>query len=335
MDRERIAWGRPVARPLLFALLVLAAGGGASAQDLAPSPEQVSERTRDAAAIWRTFRDQVAGIGIRADQSLISSGEFDGARTWWFRSGLALEGGVPITESFALGISPAIAWERLAVEGSDDFIIAETGRDAQLTDFLDNSFRLGARYDFNEAWAVEGVAGYSARFETGADYGRAIQPGGSVAIGYRRGRWLRLRLGVGVGADLDDGRVRFSPTYRIRIRPAPRWTLEASGLQGGIEWRAPTGTSLSLEAGADGSQYKLDPRRDPPDGPGDGTLQRRQTRIGLQLRHRFHENLRLLAALGVVLQEKLSIFDEDGTELEERRERDPSATFRLGVEYRL
>ena len=179
------------------------------------------------------------------------------------------------------------------------------------------------------------MTGWSARHETGADLLDSSQLGGSVALNYRRGRWLRLRLGVGVGADLDDRRVRFSPVYRIVLRPHPRWTLESSGLGGTIEWEATDATRLSLGGQLEGTQYRLDRRGEPPGGAGDGTLQRRQARIELGALHRFSEALRLRAAVGVVVDEEIEIADEDGFATDHRRNRDPSATLMVGLDLRL
>jgi hypothetical protein len=121
----------------------------------------------------------------------------------------------------------------------------------------------------------------------------------------------------------------------VVIRPAEGWTLEASGLGGSVEWDATARNTLSLAGGVQGNQYKLASRRDPPDGPGDGTLQRRQAHVELGWRHWFSNRLRLRAGIGLVLDEELSVFDEDGVELDRRRERDPSATLRIGLDLRL
>ncbi len=306
-----------------------------SADELEPSPELVTERHRALLALWDTLMERIDGLRVRVDEQLLTSGEFDGARIWWLRSGVALEGGTALSESVHVGVSPSFAWERLAAEGDEKFVVGRGGRDTEITDFLDTSLRVGASYDLDERWGLEGVAGFSARHETGADYGEALQAGGSFAIQHRRGRWLRLRLGLGLGSDLDDNRIRLSPVYRVVIRPTEGWTLESSGLTGSIQWDATPRTALSLAGGVQGSQYKLASRRDPPSGPGDGTLQRRQAQVELEWRHRYSSRLRLRAGVGLVLDEELSVFDEDGVELDRRRERDPSATLRLGFDLTL
>lgn len=320
----------------LLAVALLAPGEAASdTNDVSPTREQVTERTEGLLAVWDALRSNVAGMRVRVDQDLLSSGEFDGARTWWVRSGLELEGGLPVGERLAIGIAPSFAWERLVIDGSDDFVISQEARDTRFTDFYDSRLRVGARYRIDDQWGAEAVTGFSARHEQGADYADAIQGGGSVAVTYRRGSWLRLRLGLGLGADLADGDLRLSPVYRIQIRPAPGWMIESSGLGGQVEWDATPRTTLSLGGDVDGTQYKLDRRGQPPAGSGDATLQRRQARVDLGIVHRLSESLRLRGGLGLVLDEQLSVLDEDGVEVDDRVERDPSVVLRFTLDLRI
>ena len=329
-------WRGPPSRWLGRALLlVFVLAARAAADDPKPTPEQVTERTRGFASLWNVLRSRVAGLRVRADQSVLSSGEFDGARLWWLRSGLELQAGAPITDKISLGISPSIAWERLLVDGSDAFVVSQNGRDVELDEFLDTELRVGTSYRISETWAIEGVTGFSARHEHGAEYREAAQAGGTLAVSFRRDSWLRARLGLGIGPDIDDGRLRISPVYRILYRPIDSVTLEASGLRGRVEWQVTARTRLALDGGVEARQYKLDQRGDPPVGPGDGTLQRRQGRLQVEARYQWHERLRLHGAVGLVLDEKIEIVDEDDFEVARLRERDPSATLQLGFEWRL
>jgi hypothetical protein len=316
-------------------LLIFVVAARAAADDPKPTPEQVTERTRGFASLWNVLRSRIAGLRVRADQSVLSSGEFDGARLWWLRSGLELQAGAPINEKISLGISPSFAWERLLVDGSDAFVVSRNGRDVELDEFLDTGLRVGTSYGLSETWAIEAVTGFSARHERGAEYREAAQAGGTLAVSFQRGSWLRARLGLGIGTDVDDGRLRVSPVYRIVYRPVDSVTLEASGLGGRIEWQATARMGLALDGGVEARQYKLDQRGDPPVGPGDGTLQRRQGRLQIEARYRWHERLRLRGAVGLVLDEKIEIVDEDGFDVARLRERDPSATLQLGLEWRL
>jgi len=264
-----------------------------------------------------------------------SSGEFDGPQIWWLRTGASIEGAIPLSEKFAIGIAPSFAWERLIVEGSNDFVVSRSGRDTRFTDFYDSSLRLGATYRYSDNWGVELVLGVSARQEQGADFGNALQSGGSIAATYRRSNWLRLRLGLGVGADLADERLRFSPVYRVQVKPTPEITLEFSGLRAAIEWEATPKSTLILSGGLESTQYKLDQRSTPPSGPGDGTLQRRQSLLEVGLVHRLSKSIRLRGTLGAIIEKELEVIDEDGVEVDTRHDRDPSFTFRLGIDLRL
>ena len=315
--------------------MLVATASPAAAEDRGPTVEQVTERAEGLSALWQTLRRGTAGMRVALRQELVSSGEFQGARLGWFRTEAGIQGGVPLGSRLSLGIAPSFAWERLSVEGNDDFIVSQTGRDVRFTDFYDTSLRVGASFTIDDAWSVEAVSGWSARHEAGADVSDASQVGGSLAVNYRRGRWLRLRLGVGIGADLDDRQLRFTPVYRIVIRPAPRWSIESSGLGGTIEWEATPRTTLALGGQANGTQYRLDRRGRPPTGAGDALLQRRQARVELRWIHRFTPNFRLRMGVGCVLDEELEVTDGDGVATDTRRNRDPSATLGIGVDLRL
>lgn len=332
---------RAVARAAWLGAITLTVAGLALAtpvfaEDRGPTRAQVTERNEDLLNLWETLRARAAGMRIRLRQELVSTGEFEGSRLAWTRSEVGFEAGVPLLEGrLKLGVSPTFAWERLSIAGSDEFVVSQTGRDRGFTDFYDTSLRLGASLDLDRGFGVEAISGWSAQHERAADVRESSQVGGSLALTYRRGSWLRLRLGLGAGADLDDRRLRFSPVYRIVLRPHPRLAFESSGLGATVEWDATTTTSLSLGAQADGTQYRLAHRGAPPSGTGDGTLKRRQTRIDLGLLHRFHEHLRFRAGVGVVVDEEIEIADEDGVTTERRQNRDPSARLMVGLDLRL
>lgn len=307
----------------------------AAAQNADPTTEQVTERTRSFLALWDLLRTRAAGLRIRADQDLISTGEFDGAQLAWLRTAFSVEAGTPVTDSLSVAFSPAFAWEHLIVEGGEDFVVSQQQRDTRLTDFYESSFRLGASYRIDESWGLELVGAYSARHESGADYTDAGQAGGSLAVTYRRGNWLRLRLGLGLGSDIADSELRFSPVFRIQIKPHPRWTIESSGLGATVEWETTRRLTLAFGGHVDGTQYRLDRRGSPPAGSGDATLQRRQARVDLDLTYRFHDKLRLRTGLGLVLDEELSLLDEDGFDVDSRHNRDPSVIVGVGLVFRL
>ena len=140
---------------------------------------------------------------------------------------------------------------------------------------------------------------------------------------------------MGAGSDIADGKLRFSPVFRIQIKPRPGWTIESSGLGGTIEWEATRRATLALGGRVDGTQYRLDRRGTPPTGSGDATLQRRQARLDLDVGYRVYDKLRLRTGLGLVLDEQLSLVDEDGIDTDTRRNRDPSVVFRFGLELRI
>lgn len=321
-------------------LLILAGGLAltptrAGSEDVSPTPEQITERNQGLLGLWDAMRERTAGMRVRGETGLVSTGEFGGARTWWSRTGLAVDGGLPLSDRVSLAIGQSIAYERLDFAGSGDLTTSTSGRDSHISNFLDATFRVGANGEISHGFGAELVTSLNLRQEVGAAFDESLQIGGSLAATYRRGTWLRLRLGVGLGTDLGDRRLRVTPVYRIRVRPRKGLVLAATGTQGSIEWDLSRQTRLSLSGGVEGTQYRLDRQQRPPNGLGSGVLQRRQAHVTLGAVQRIGEKLRLRLDLGVILDQKLTIIDEDDNDVDARQEKDPSAQFMIGLEYRL
>ncbi len=299
--------------------------GTSRADDPAPSPEQLTERTEEFRSFWSTFQSNVASLRYGIDERLVSAGEFDGARARWFRTGFSVEGGGPITDRLQLGVSPTVAIETLSFDGSDTFTTSiASGTSTRLDDFLDAAFRVGGNYRFDHGLGAELVTSASVRQERGAEFIESLTVGGGLTGTYHRGSWLRLRLGVGLGSDLGDQKFRASPVFRIQVRPHPQLMLETSGLKGSVAWDASRRLEVALAGGLESTQYRLDRRVGPPAGLGSGALQRRQARIALEVDYKIRSWLRVRGDVGVALVQELTVLDEDGDEIDEREERDPS-----------
>jgi hypothetical protein len=306
----------------------------ARAEDPAPSPEQLTERTEELRSVWSTFQSNIASLRFGIDERLVSAGVFDGARARWFRTGFSVEGGAPITDRFQLGLSPTVAIESLSFDGSDTFASSLVGhRSTRLDDFLDAALRLGATYRFDHGFGAELLTSTTLRQERGAEFAESLIVGGGLGGSYRRGSWLRLRLGVGVGSDLGDGRLRVAPVFRVQLRPRPDLMFESSGLKGLIAWDVTRQLQLAVAGGLESTQYRLDRRRGPPVGLGSGALQRRQSRVALEADYRIRSWLRVRGDVGVALLQELTVLDEDGAEIDKREDHDPSPL--VGIRFEI
>lgn len=309
--------------------------GTSRANDPAPSPEQLTERTEELRSVWSVFQENVASLRLGIDERLVSAGEFGRARARWFRTGFSVEGGGPITDRLQLGVSPSVAIETLSFDGSDTFTTsAASGRSTRLDDFLDAALRIGGSYRFDHGLGVELVSSSTLRQERGAELVESLIVGGSLGGTYRRGSWLRLRLGVGVGSDLGDGKLRVAPVFRIQVRPHPQFMLESSGLKGSVAWDASRRLQLALSGGLESTQYRLDRRRGPPVGLGSGALQRRQASVRIEADYRIRSWLRVRGDVGIALVQELTVLDEDGAQIDKREERDPSPLVGIRFEIR-
>ncbi len=319
---------------LVMCLLIGFPGNAGANDDLRPTPEQVRDRNVTLQSLGESLWKQISRLQVGIDNSLVSTAEFQGARAAWYRVGLTIEGAAPVSDRASVSVSPSIAFERLDFAGSDNLILSRMGRDGDLDRFLDGSLRAGASYRFDHGLGLEAVAAGNFRQEVGASFEDSLSVGGSLAGTYRRGKWLRLRLGLGIGADVADGELRLTPVYRIQIRPHKDWSLETSGLNGSVAWDYSKSLQLSLSGALQGTQYRLNRRGRPPTGLGSGTLQRRQTIVETTAVYRVSRWLRLQGEVGVVVREELSVLDSNGRELDVRKENDPSFITSFRIEIR-
>jgi len=323
---------------LLFAFLALAAPGALADTDVDETREQLTEQARNIRRLWLDFQDQVAGLRVRLDQGADVGARYDDTEVHWLRTRLSVTGGLPLpseadsngaNRGVAVGLSSALI--RPEIDGSRDFLDLPGADDDPLDELLDSSFRLGGELPIG--WGVSGVlvTGLTARHEIGADLKSALAVGGSLALRYRRGEWLRVRLGVGLGTNIDQASLSATPVFRLRVRPVPRLWLETDITSGRIEWEATPRLTTVAFAGIDSKRYRLAERGG---SVGAGSLELRKTEVGIGVQVRIGAHFRIRGEAAVVVGTHLTVFDEDGNRVDARDTRDPSGALRISFEWR-
>jgi hypothetical protein len=293
--------------------------------------EQILEQARFGRDLWLELRERLAGLRIRGEQDFLLGARYDDTDLDWLRSGLAFGGGIPIGSRFdGIAFSLSTAVVDPIVDGSPNILDLPDTDDDPFDPLLDSAFGLGTRFELPLHFDVEINAGLAARHEIGAQLSSALATAGSVALGYRRGEWLRLRLGVGLGSTIERADLKVSPVFRLRVRPVPGVWLETDGTTGRIEWQATPRIELSLFGGVDSKRYRLAKR-----GPTieAGSLELAKSEVGLGVRMPLPGDLRLQLQTAVVLGQRITLFDEDRNEIDARDTREPTFGLRLRLAW--
>jgi hypothetical protein len=327
-DRAQI---RIVAAQLALFLLGNGLAVAPAFGDADETQEQILEQDRTSRGLWDAFQRSIAGIRVRVSEDINAGSEYSDTRVDWYRTGLALDGALPIPSlSTGVGVSISSAVVAPVVHGSSELFDLPGANDDPLDDLLDSSLRAGAQIEIGRGFALALNSGFAARHEIGADLQSALAFGSSLGVSYRRDNWLRLQLGVGFGTNIDRANLRVSPVFRIRLRPIPRVWLEA-GLNGGqIEWQATDRFELSLFGGIDSKRYRLSNRGG---SVGAGSLELATSEVGIGARTRIGRHFRIRVDLAVLLGQHLSVRDDDGNTVDAKDTNEPSAAIGLTIEW--
>jgi hypothetical protein len=283
-------------------------------------------------SLWLDFQERIAGVRVRLSEEAYLGARYDDTELYWTRTGLSIAGALPILNSRnGLAVSFSTAVVTPLADGSTNFLDLPGASDDPLDPLLDSSLGLGGQLDIGRGFGLALYARLSARHEIGAELASALTGGGSFAVDYRRGGWLRLRLGVGLGTAIDRAKLRASPVFRLRIRPIPRVWIETDITSGRIEWEVSSRLELSVFGGVDSTRYRLAERGGT---VGSGSLELRKSEVGIGIRTRFGRTFRLGIEAAVVLGQHLTVSDDNRRTVDARDTREPSAALRISFEWR-
>ena len=294
--------------------------------------EEITEQARNIRSLWLGFQDQIAGVRVRLSEDAYVGAEFEDTDLDWYRTGIAFEGALPLRDlnsGIAVSLSTAILIP--VADGTTGIVDLRGPPNDPFDEFLDSAFRLGGRFDLGYDLEAVVTTGLSARHEVGAEFMDSLAYGGSLSLGYRRGEWLRVRLGVGLGTGIDRDGLTVSPVFRVRIRPVQGVWLETDGTSGRIEWDQSSRVTLSLFGGVDSKRFRLAYRNEAFDA---GSLELRKSEVGVGLRIRVGSKIRIKIETAVVLGQHLSFADENRQTVDSLDTNEPSAALRVAFDWR-
>lgn len=315
----------------LASLFSITLGAGPAFADVDESEEQILEQARTSQGLWDTVQDSIAGLRVKLSEDVNAGAEYGDTGVDWYRTGLSLEGALPIRKlDTGFGISLSSAVISPVIHGSSQLFDLPGTNDDPLDNLLDSSLRTGLLVEVGHGFSLAVNSGLSARHEIGADLQSALVVASSFGIDYRRNNWLRLQLGVGLGTSIDRADLRVSPVFRIRVRPVQGVWIEAGPNGGQIEWAATDRIDLSLYGGIDSKRYRLSNRGG---SVGAGSLELANSEVGIGIRTRVARDFRIRGEIGVLLGQHMTVVDDDGNTVDAVDTNEPSAAIRITIEW--
>ncbi|MEM1423814.1 MAG: hypothetical protein AAGH64_07400 [Planctomycetota bacterium] len=197
--------------------------------------------------------------------------------------------------------------------------------------FLRQRVEINGRYAFDRNWGFFGLAAVEAAYESGADFGSAIQGGGTaLATWTNDARDLTLGFGVGGFTRLDDDPVIFPlVTVRWQIDEFVRLENERLGLA--LTYEPCDEWAFGVVGRFDRAEYRLDEHNA---RVSEGVLtDNRVVAAGrITWTPAGFEGLAITLTGGAVVYRELELLDDDANEVFED-EADPSAFVGIAVRY--
>jgi hypothetical protein len=269
-----------------------------------------------------------------ADSEFVLGTEYSDTKANNSHSRFTFAAGAPLSRVVSIGGRVRFGVRDFHFDGDGQFLDAGRSSGEPFDELFEYSAALGTRIRLIEGLDLEVAGRVISRIEQGATFGSGLEGGGSIAFLGRYQDWVVLRLGVGLLSNFDSSNVQVSPAFRLRVRLHERVWAETGGRNGRLEFDATERVRIDLFGGEEGGRYRLEDRRDGPNGVGEGSVRLKQTDVGLATRIEIWPRLRVLLEAGVVLTQKLEIRDEDGDSFDERETRDPAFRGRIALNWR-
>jgi hypothetical protein len=276
----------------------------------------------------------IDGVRLRFAAEGASGVDHGDASVSWLRGAgqLALES--RLSERWAGGLAVSFQYVAPDVDGDASFLAIGTGSRPTFDDLLETTFGLGIRRTLGEDWAVGGQGYLSARFERGADVGDALQGGALFALEYEPSKRFRTLLGVRVGTRLDRNGVTAWPYVRLRWRIAERVRFRLDNTDAQLELRVRDGLHGFVYAVARFDRYRLAERAALPARENAGTLSLAEASSGVGLRWRASERVRLVARIGALFWQRLTVHDEHAERVDRSTTHDAAFFARIELQTR-
>ena len=196
---------------------------------------------------------------------------------------------------------------------------------------LRQRIELTGRYAFDASWGLFAALGVESAYESGADFGSAVQGGGTVlATWTNQAGDLTLGFGVGGFTRLDDDPIVF-PLVSVRWQIDPQLRLETERLGLALTYEPTDELALALLGRFDRAEYRLDENDS---AVSEGVLTDNRVAIAGRLTWTPNaiDGLTLSLTGGALVYRELQLLDDDADEVFED-EADPSAFIAIQARY--
>lgn len=234
-----------------------------------------------------------------------------GSKLSSFRTQFAIDGVMPLSRQFTLGLNFGYTYTDYTFTGPYTFAVV------QPWDTL-HTLKFGGRisYDLTPDWNVALTSSVQIAREEGADWGKAVLYGGSVSASRRFGPDLTIGLGVAAFSELEKVQaypmlvINWRISERLRLanpfRPGPSGP---AGLE--LTYRIADGWDVATGAAYRSERFRLSESGPVPDGIG----QSRATPVWIRISRNLDDKFKLDIYGGIVLGGTVSLDDRNGNRL--------------------
>ncbi len=327
---ESMEWARSARWAAATGVAVLICAAGSSAAD-----NEVVETTTG--SVFERGADLLRSNKVRPRLDFSSrgmiEGDFGDADVSWVRSGGAMSIAVPLSEKFAL--VPRISGQSVNWSFDGDNRFLDTGKTSgrPFDDLIQLAIRVDGRYKVNERWAAVGSVSLASSIEDGADLDDGSRWGGSLGAAYTRENY-RVMLGVGLREKMIRNSISVAPIFYGMWRPNEWLRIETEGMGLRATARVAHGWRLFTFGGVSSERYRLDDRKDGPNGVRAGTLRDRRIRAGVGAQWRASEMFRFEFDAGAIAWQQLRVHTQDNDEFDTETMDDPAAFLSLRAQVR-
>lgn len=300
-------------RGWLGAMAALAACGAASAQEGGGTDERV------ALPAWSVSLTPRGQVDFRGDLK-----DGPGSVTV-YRGGASLDVGVALSEQWQIGLGTSVEASSYRFRNATTLI---AGTAQPWNDVYMVNLTPAVTYAVNERWAVTVGGLIEFAGEGGADVGESFTGGGFVSVRHKCTDTFAISLGVAAKSRLEDDALVL-PLIGVQWQVSEGVRVSSRGPGAEVEARLAEGWAVVVDARYESREFRLSDESPLPEG----VVRDRRVPIGVGLRWRPAENLKVELRGGVTAWQEYQVDDRAGVEQAEVNTK-PTPFVGLSVEFR-
>lgn len=299
----------------------MAALGGVAACGTATAQEGEGADSRVALPAWSVSLTPRGQVDFRGDLK-----DGPGSVTV-YRGGASLDVGVALTEHWQIGLGTSVEASSYRFRNATTLI---AGTAQPWNDVYIVNLTPAVTYALNERWAVTVGGMIEFAGEGGADVGESFTGGGFVSVRHKCTDTFAISLGVAAKSRLED-EAWVLPLIGVQWQVSEGVRLSSRGPGAEVEARLGSGDewALVVDARYESREFRLSDESPLPEG----VVRDRRVPIGVGLRWRPAENLKVELRGGVTAWQEYQVDDRTGLEQAEVNTK-PTPFLGLSVEFR-